>query len=103
MPNTLLEMQEISNAPWQAQGDDPGMTRDQYINFVKEQELIEEQQNLEPPRMEIPTVKEFGVQVSPPTPPHQAAPPQPPQLNTIALESMLNHESTSFLIDSDER
>ena len=76
-PNVLLNMQEIANAPWQDQGGNPGMTRDQYIDFVKEQELLEEQQNFEPPRMTIPTVKEFGVQVDPPEP----ASPKPPSLS----------------------
>ena len=35
-PNTLLEMQDIANAPWEAEG---AMTRDDYIAFVKNQEL----------------------------------------------------------------
>lgn len=35
-PNTLLEMQDIANAPWEADG---GMTRDDYVAFVKNQEL----------------------------------------------------------------
>ena len=37
-------MQEIANAPWQddGDGDGQGMTRDEYIDFVKEQELLEE-------------------------------------------------------------
>ena len=61
------------------------MTRDEYIDFVKEQEALEEQQNFEPPQMQIPTVKEFGVQCSPPTPPmkyHDPPSPRPPQLDT---------------------
>ena len=38
-PNTLLEMQEIPNAPWDDNEDgEKGMTRDDYINFVKDQE-----------------------------------------------------------------
>ena len=41
-PNVLLEMQEIANAPWQNQEGTPGMTRDEYIDFIKEQELLEE-------------------------------------------------------------
>ena len=42
-PNTLLEMQDIANAPWQADAEgNQGMTRDEYIDFVKEQELLEE-------------------------------------------------------------
>ena len=36
-PNTLLEMQEIPNAPWDANGSgEKGMTRDDYIAFVKD-------------------------------------------------------------------
>jgi len=34
MPNTLLEMQEISNAPWDP-ANNSGMTREEYIAFVK--------------------------------------------------------------------
>ena len=41
-PNTLLEMQEIANAPWDTQGNGEGMTRDEYITFVKDQEKLEE-------------------------------------------------------------
>lgn len=47
-PNTLLEMQELPNAPWNTGGGDeagdgsaPGMTREEYIAFVKNQELME--------------------------------------------------------------
>ena len=35
-PNTLLEMQDIANAPWQGGDGNPGMTRDEYVDFVKE-------------------------------------------------------------------
>jgi len=43
-PNTLLEMQEIANAPWDdgkgqegaEEGSFPIMTREQYIAFIKE-------------------------------------------------------------------
>lgn len=41
-PNTLLEMQEIANAPWDITGEDGGLTRDDYIAFVKNAELEEE-------------------------------------------------------------
>ena len=46
-PNTLLEMQELPNAPWNTGGDAgdgssaPGMTREEYIAFVKNQEIME--------------------------------------------------------------
>ena len=46
-PNTLLEMQELPNAPWNEGGDQaaaggaPQMTREEYIAFVKNQELME--------------------------------------------------------------
>ena len=39
-PNTLLEMQEIPNAPWNdnddGSGEKGGMTREDYIAFVKD-------------------------------------------------------------------
>ena len=41
-PNTLLEMQEIANAPWDTAGNGEGPSRDDYINFIKTQELAEE-------------------------------------------------------------
>ena len=41
-PNTLLEMQEIANAPWDTAGNGEGPSRDDYINFIKTQELEEE-------------------------------------------------------------
>ena len=41
-PNTLLEMQEIANAPWDANGTGEGMTREEYIALVKVQEAEEE-------------------------------------------------------------
>ena len=49
-PNTLLEMQELPNAPWNEEGGDgsaPGMTREEYIAFVKNQELMEQQAALQ--------------------------------------------------------
>jgi len=42
-PNTLLTMQEIASAPWDQTGNgEVGMTREDYIAFVKNQELEEE-------------------------------------------------------------
>jgi len=35
-------MQEIANAPWDITGQGDGMTRNDYIAFVKSQELKEE-------------------------------------------------------------
>lgn len=35
-PNTLLEMQEMPNAPWDTTGNGEGITRDDYITFVKD-------------------------------------------------------------------
>lgn len=41
-------MQELPNAPWNTGGDNdggaPGMNREEYISFVKNQELMEEQE-----------------------------------------------------------
>lgn len=76
-PNTLLEMQEIANAPWNDVGGNDNnnetMTREQYISFIKEQERLEEEARLqdeatmaEPPKIEAPRMAEIGVQVDPP-------------------------------------
>lgn len=53
-PNTLLEMQEIANAPWDNSGEGDGMTRDDYITFIKNQELAEETAQQEPTKLSIP-------------------------------------------------
>ena len=37
-PNTLLQMQEIANAPWDTTGQGNGMTREDYISFIKDME-----------------------------------------------------------------
>ena len=62
-PNTLLEMQEIPNAPWDVEGsgDKGGMTRDDYIAFVKDQERMEEQAQIEPTMPHAPNVAEIGI------------------------------------------
>lgn len=65
-PNTLLEMQEIANAPWDTAGAGEGMTREDYISFVKNVELEEAKAEAEPPRLVAPMVSEIGVQVDPP-------------------------------------
>lgn len=44
-------MQDIANAPWEAEG---GMNREDYIAFVKNQELQEEKNQEEPPKLEVP-------------------------------------------------
>ena len=41
-PNTLLQMQEIANAPWDQTGEGNGMTREDYISFIKDMEKEEE-------------------------------------------------------------
>jgi len=60
-PNTLLEMQEIANAPWDTTGQGEGMTREDYINFVKNQELQEEKDQAEPPKLAAPAINEIGI------------------------------------------
>ena len=80
-PNTLLEMQELPNAPWNTGGDGTGggadgaqgMTREEYIALVKNQELMEqkalqeeEDAQAEPPKFHAPQVAEIGIQVDPP-------------------------------------
>ena len=50
LPNTLLEMQDISNSPW----DNGGITRDDYINMVKNQEMIDERNEKEPKAIKLP-------------------------------------------------
>lgn len=40
-------MQDISNAPWDGAANS-GMNRDQYIEFLKNQEIAEEKGNEEP-------------------------------------------------------
>ena len=55
-------MQDIANAPW----EDGGMTRDDYIAFVKNQELQEEKNQQEPSKLEVPQHSEIGIQVDPP-------------------------------------
>ena len=62
MPNTLMEMQDITNAPWQ----NGGMTRDDYVNFVKHQESMEMKNDFEPAKINIPQVANAEVQVDPP-------------------------------------
>ena len=47
-------MQEIANAPWDTAGAGEGMTRDDYINFVKNVELEEAKAEAEPPRLVAP-------------------------------------------------
>ena len=59
-------MQEIPNAPWDNNGDGEGMTRDDYINFVKEVERKEEEAMIEPPPLYEPLRMEIGIQVDPP-------------------------------------
>ena len=56
-------MQEIPNAPWDVEGsgDKGGMTRDDYIAFVKDQERMEEQAQIEPTMPHAPNVAEIGV------------------------------------------
>ena len=56
-------MQEIPNAPWDVDGngDKGGMTRDDYIAFVKDQERMEEQAQIEPTMPHAPNVAEIGI------------------------------------------
>ena len=42
------------------------MTRDDYVSFVKDQERIEEEAMIEPPKLLAPLVSEIGIQVDPP-------------------------------------
>ena len=71
-------MQELPNAPWNTTGGDEqqeggGMSRADYIAFVKNQELMEQQEkeaeekaNAMPPKLQPVQVSEIGVQVDPP-------------------------------------
>ena len=48
-PNTLLQMQEISNAPWLMGAENaPQITRDEYIDMIKQQEIEEAKLDYEP-------------------------------------------------------
>ena len=121
-PNTLLEMQELPNAPWNTGGDgtgggdggNPGMTREEYIALVKHQEVMEQQAQkeeedaqAEPPKFHAPAVAEIGIQVDPPpvnvatqmTPPASSEAPRTSdamQQNMIAhLDQMNSNPMTS--------
>jgi len=50
LPNTLLEMQEVANAPW-AQGNEE--SRVEYIKSVKKDETKLEKYDQEPPKMNL--------------------------------------------------
>ena len=50
LPNTLLEMQEVANAPW-AQGNEE--SRIDYIKSVKKEEVSLEKYDQEPPKMNL--------------------------------------------------
>lgn len=54
-------MQEIANAPWDVAGSGEGMTRDDYIAFIKNQELEEERAQAEPPKLTAPMYSEVAV------------------------------------------
>ena len=71
-------MQEIANAPCDTTGQGNGMTREDYISFIKDMEKEEEKAQEEPPRMIAPTVESIGVQVDPP-PQNVATQMTPPQ------------------------
>lgn len=60
-PNTLLQMQEIANAPWDVAGSGEGMTREDYIAFIKNQEMEEERNQAEPPKLQAPMYSEIGI------------------------------------------
>ena len=50
LPNTLLEMQEVANAPW-AQGNED--SRLNYIDQVKQQEKDMNEYDKEPPKLNM--------------------------------------------------
>ena len=50
LPNTLMEMQEIANAPW----ENGGISREEYIKFVKTQEMQEAKNEKEPSKLNAP-------------------------------------------------
>ena len=50
MPNTLMEMQDIANSPW----DNGGISRDDYINLVKKQEIMDAKNENEPNKLNLP-------------------------------------------------
>ena len=50
LPNTLMEMQDISNSPW----ENGGISRDDYINMVKNQEMIDAKNEKEPNKLNVP-------------------------------------------------
>ncbi len=61
MPNTLLDMQDITNSPW-ANGD---ISRDAYINMVKTQDIVDDRNEKEPSKLKIPQVQNASIQADP--------------------------------------
>lgn len=51
LQNSLLDMQEISNAPWKP--PNTGLTRADYVNALKAQEILQEKNDIEPSKANL--------------------------------------------------